>query len=154
MLRSAALAVLAIALSSSSAAAQSAEPDLEIDIMSMLDYERDLHSTFSALDRGFVEGNPVLGDGNRVKLVGAKLAASTAAIFISEKLWKSRRRDRRDAGLEYRAVPGRRAQLPLQSRALGWLRLLLGGAEGALDRPHQAGRAADVVELFEQLNRF
>jgi hypothetical protein len=51
----------------------------------------DLHSTFSALDHGLVEGNPLLRDGNRAKMIGAKLAASTTAIFITEKLWKKNR---------------------------------------------------------------
>jgi hypothetical protein len=51
----------------------------------------DLHSTFRALDNGFVEGNPLLRDGNRAKMIGAKLVAGTTAIFITEKLWKRNR---------------------------------------------------------------
>ena len=51
----------------------------------------DLHSTFSALDRGHLEANPLFRDGDRSKMIGAKIAVATIPVFIAEKLWKKNR---------------------------------------------------------------
>ena len=51
----------------------------------------DLHSTFGALDRGHVEANPLFRDGDRSKMIGAKIAVATVPILIAEKLWKKNR---------------------------------------------------------------
>jgi hypothetical protein len=48
----------------------------------------DLHSTFTALDRGLREANPLFSDGNRFRMVGAKVAISAVSIIATEKLRK------------------------------------------------------------------
>jgi len=51
----------------------------------------DLHSTFRALDRGHVEANPMFRDGDRSKMIGAKIAVATVPVLIAERLWKKNR---------------------------------------------------------------
>jgi hypothetical protein len=51
----------------------------------------DLHSTFSALDRGHREGNPLFRNENRAKMIGAKIAVTCVPVVLAEKLWKKNR---------------------------------------------------------------
>ena len=51
----------------------------------------DLHSTFRALDQGHNEANPFFRDGNRSRMIGAKIAVTTIPILLAEKLWKKNR---------------------------------------------------------------
>ena len=51
----------------------------------------DLHSTFSALNRGHLEANPLFRDGDRSKMIGAKIAVATIPVLVAEKLWKKNR---------------------------------------------------------------
>ena len=51
----------------------------------------DLHSTLQALDLGHREANPMLENATDRQMIGAKLAASTLTILVTEKLWKKNR---------------------------------------------------------------
>jgi Domain of unknown function (DUF5658) len=53
----------------------------------------DMHSTWRALDRGAVEGNPLLMNvaGNKAALFAVKAAGTGAVIGVSEALWKKNR---------------------------------------------------------------
>jgi hypothetical protein len=51
----------------------------------------DVHSTMQALKQGYAEANPLFRDGDPAKMIGVKLAAGTAAIVLTEKLWKRHR---------------------------------------------------------------
>lgn len=44
-----------------------------------------------AIDNGHREGNPLLDDANQAQIIGAKLAASAATVWLTEKLWKKNR---------------------------------------------------------------
>ena len=43
----------------------------------------DVHSTMQAIDNGHREGNPILDDASPAQMIGAKLAASAATVWIS-----------------------------------------------------------------------
>ena len=51
----------------------------------------DLYTTRRALQAGHIEANPVFKDAPFGAMVGAKVAATAASIYISEKLWKRNR---------------------------------------------------------------
>ena len=51
----------------------------------------DLYTTRRALNAGHIEANPVFKDASFGTMVGAKVAATAASIYISEKLWKRNR---------------------------------------------------------------
>ena len=51
----------------------------------------DLYTTRRALNAGHVEANPVFKNASFGTMVGAKVAATAASIFIAEKLWKRNR---------------------------------------------------------------
>ncbi len=54
----------------------------------------DVHSTTRALNRGGVEGNPLLKGiaGNPVALSALKIGGSAATIYAAEKMWKKNRK--------------------------------------------------------------
>ena len=51
----------------------------------------DLYTTRRALNAGHIEANPVFKNASFGTMVGAKVAATAASIFIAEKLWKRNR---------------------------------------------------------------
>jgi hypothetical protein len=53
----------------------------------------DAHSTSRALDRGAVEGNPLMKGfaGNQASLLAVKAAGAAVAIYASEQMWKTNR---------------------------------------------------------------
>lgn len=51
----------------------------------------DLYTTRRALNAGHIEANPVFKDASFGTMVGAKIAATAASIYLSEKLWKRNR---------------------------------------------------------------
>ena len=51
----------------------------------------DLYTTRRALDAGHIEANPFFKNASFGTMVGAKVAATAASIFIAEKLWKRNR---------------------------------------------------------------
>ena len=51
----------------------------------------DLYTTRRALNAGHIEANPMFKNASFGTMVGAKVAATAASIYISEKLWKRNR---------------------------------------------------------------
>ena len=51
----------------------------------------DLYTTRRALNDGHIEANPVFKNASFGTMVGAKVAATAASIYLSEKLWKRNR---------------------------------------------------------------
>ena len=51
----------------------------------------DLYTTRRALNAGHIEANPVFKDASFGTMLGAKVAATAASIYIAEKLWKRNR---------------------------------------------------------------
>lgn len=113
MLR-AALAVLALALSSAPAAAQSLFDDRPLPGVSYtFDLQQkdampasltelyvkqaalqglDAVTTLHALKQGHLEANPLLKSGNPTLIVGAKVAAMSLSVVLAQKLWKRNRK--------------------------------------------------------------
>ena len=52
----------------------------------------DAITTIQALGDGHAEANPLLKSGNRPLIVGAKVAATTASIYLAKKLWRQNRK--------------------------------------------------------------
>jgi Domain of unknown function (DUF5658) len=48
----------------------------------------DVLTTVSALSQGHAEANPILGKGHTAAIVGAKVAAMSASVYLTQKLWK------------------------------------------------------------------
>lgn len=113
MFRAAMFAVLAVALSSSSALAQqaamvpvAAEPSVYFALntegrpamlLSMYAAQGvlqglDAYTTLKSLSAGNREMNPLLKSGNPALIIGAKVAVSSLNIYLAEKMWKRNRK--------------------------------------------------------------
>ena len=52
----------------------------------------DAITTIQALGDGRAEANPLLRNGNRPLIIGAKIAATTVSIYLAKKLWRQNRK--------------------------------------------------------------
>jgi hypothetical protein len=48
----------------------------------------DVMTTLSALNKGHAESNPLFSGGHPALIVGAKVAASSLSVYLTQKLWK------------------------------------------------------------------